>query len=122
MNSIGNVTGFKTDINEMLNKIREVSTKNKAFSVSKPESTQVSVGNKASFENAMNAVKGVFDHVNTIQNQTENVKNAFLLGDKNVSMADVIVSTQKSKLAFEGLVTVRNKILEAYKEIMSMPV
>ena len=54
--------------------------------------------------------------------QTEKLKNAYVAGDSSVSMAQVILSSQKSKLAFEGLVTVRNKILEAYKDIMNMPV
>jgi flagellar hook-basal body complex protein FliE len=122
MNSIGNVVNAKSDISEMLNKIREVSSKNKAFGMSSTQDLTSSGSEKLSFDSAMSSVKGVFDQVNSLQSQSESTKNSFLLGDKNVSISDVIVSSQKSKLAFEGLITVRNKILEAYKEIMSMPV
>jgi len=60
--------------------------------------------------------------VNQVQVQSESLKNAYISGDTTVSMSQVIVASQKSKLAFEGLMAVRNKILDAYKEIMNMPV
>jgi len=33
-----------------------------------------------------------------------------------------MIASQKSSIAFEATVQVRNKVVEAYKEIMSMPV
>ncbi len=66
--------------------------------------------------------KNALSSVNQAQIDSEKLKNSYVLGDSNVSMSQVIVASQKSKLAFEGLVSVRNKILEAYKEIMNMPV
>lgn len=120
--SINNVTTVRTDINEMLSKIREVSNKSKAFSdVSKIDRPTHEVSS-TSFQETLSSVKNVFTQVNDIQNTSEQLKNAYVSGDKNVSMSQVLVASQKSKLAFEGLVTVRNKILEAYKEIMNMPV
>jgi len=120
--SINNVTGVRSDITEILSKMREISTKTKAFSTNNISVTQNTAAPAKSFEDALSAVKDVFSHVSTLQSQTEEIKNSYIAGDKNVSMSQVLVAAQKSKLAFEGLVTVRNKILEAYKEIMNMPV
>ena len=50
------------------------------------------------------------------------LKNKYISGDANVSLSQVVVASEKSKLAFEGLIVVRNKCLESYKEIMNMPV
>jgi flagellar hook-basal body complex protein FliE len=44
------------------------------------------------------------------------------MGDPNVSLSEVMIASQKSSLAFSAMVEVRNKFLEAYKEVMSMPV
>ena len=113
---INNVPGVRADINEMLSKIREVSSRTSVFS----DSTVVAP--TKNFESILSATKDVVSNVNDLQSKTEKVKNAYVTGDTSISMADVILSSQKSKLAFEGLVAVRNKILDAYKEIMNMPV
>ena len=44
------------------------------------------------------------------------------MGDQNVSLSDVMIASNKSGLAFDATVQVRNKMVEAYKEVMSMPV
>lgn len=117
--TINHVQGVRSDISEMLAKIREMSNKTNVFT---EKSVVNSLNPPQSFENVMSLAKTAATNVSQIQNQSETLKNAYLAGDGNVSMSQVIVASQKSKLAFEGLIAVRNKILEAYKEIMSMPV
>lgn len=113
---INNVQGVRTDITDMIAKMREVSNKSKVFTENHAvESTK-------SFDSVLSVAKNAFAHVDKLQTQTETIKNAYVTGDSNVTMSQVVLASQKSKLAFEGLVTVRNKILEAYKEIMNMPV
>jgi flagellar hook-basal body complex protein FliE len=41
---------------------------------------------------------------------------------EDVPLTDVVLSMQKSSLAFEATLQVRNKILKAYEDIMNMPV
>lgn len=120
--SINNVTGVRADINDMLSKIREISHKSKVFSENTSIISKPGVASTTSFQDTFSAVKDVFNNVNQMQSESETIKNAFISGDKHVSLSQVVIASQKSKLAFEGLVTVRNKILEAYKEIMNMPV
>jgi flagellar hook-basal body complex protein FliE len=115
--AIGNVSGVRADITEMLQKIREVSNKSKVFS----QDSVAPTGTK-SFDNVLSLAKNAISNVNNTQIENEKIKTAYITGEKNVSLSQVIVSSQKSKLAFEGLITVRNKLLDAYKEIMNMPV
>lgn len=67
------------------------------------------------FKNALGAV-------NDLQQQTSKLRTAVELGDPSVSLAQAMIASQKSSLAFEATVQVRNRVVEAYKEIMSMPV
>lgn len=113
---IDQVGGVRSDISEMLAKIREVSNKSNLFS------GPSQVKGNAGFTEVMSIAKNAINQVNDVQTQTETIRNAYIAGDSNVSMSQVVVASQKSKLAFEGLMTVRNKILEAYKEIMNMPI
>ncbi|MEO3678943.1 flagellar hook-basal body complex protein FliE [Rheinheimera fenheensis] len=62
------------------------------------------------------------NHVNNLAQETGKLRTAVELGDPNVSLAQVMIASQKSSLAFEATVQVRNKLVEAYKDIMSMPV
>ena len=67
-------------------------------------------------------LKDAIGSVNEIQQEAGGMKKAFELGDTSVSLAQTMVTTQKAGLAFDATLQVRNKLLEAYKEIMSMPV
>jgi flagellar hook-basal body complex protein FliE len=62
------------------------------------------------------------DTVNTMQMESKDKTMAFEMGDKNLSLADVMVAKEKAGIAFEATIQVRNKVLEAYKQIMNMPV
>jgi flagellar hook-basal body complex protein FliE len=67
-------------------------------------------------------LKNAIDGVNAIGKNAGALKTAVDMGDRNVSMAEAMIASQKAGVAFEATVQVRNKLLEAYKEIMSMPV
>ena len=67
-------------------------------------------------------LKQAIDNVNGLQQNTTELRNSFEMGDKEVSLGDVMIASNKSSLAFDATVQVRNKIVEAYKEVMSMAV
>ncbi|KUM52416.1 flagellar hook-basal body complex protein FliE [Rheinheimera sp. EpRS3] len=69
-----------------------------------------------------NMLKNALSNVNALQQETGQMRTAVEMGDPNVSLAQVMIASQKSSLAFEATVQVRNKLVEAYKDIMSMPV
>ncbi len=62
------------------------------------------------------------DNVNGLQKESRTMQTRFDLGDPNLSLVDVMVAKEKSGIAFEATVQVRNKLLESYKTIMNMPV
>ncbi len=62
------------------------------------------------------------DNVNQAQQQAATLAAEFEAGATNVQLLDVMVSMQKSRIAFEALVQVRNRFLSAYQEIMNMQV
>ena len=61
------------------------------------------------------------DKVNDVQTQSTNLQEAFQRGE-DVPLTDVVLGMQKSSLAFEATLQVRNKVLKAYEEILNMPV
>jgi flagellar hook-basal body complex protein FliE len=48
-------------------------------------------------------------------------RNAYDAG-QDVPLTDVVISMQKSSLAFEATLQIRNKVMKAYEDIMNMPV
>jgi flagellar hook-basal body complex protein FliE len=67
-------------------------------------------------------LKQAIDNVNDLQQNTSELRNRFEMGDKDVSLGEVMIAANKSSLAFDATVQIRNKMVEAYKEVMSMPV
>lgn len=67
-------------------------------------------------------LKQSLDHVNETQQASRQMSQAFEMGDPNVNLAQVMVAMQKASVSFEAVNQVRNRLLSAYQEIMSMPV
>ena len=69
-----------------------------------------------------NILQDAVKSVNELQKDAGEKKTAFELGDRSVTLAETMIASQKAGIAFDATVQVRNKFVEAYKEIMSMPV
>ncbi|OYY90480.1 MAG: flagellar hook-basal body complex protein FliE [Sphingomonas sp. 28-66-16] len=63
----------------------------------------------------------VLGGVNDSQNRAGDVSAAYERGE-NVDIAKVMLARQEASVGFEATLQVRNKLLSAYKDIMSMPV
>ena len=74
--------------------------------------------NKPQFNDA---VRELFNQVNQAQMESSNLRAAYERG-VDIPLTDVVISMQKSSLAFEATLQVRNKVLKAYEDIMNMPV
>ena len=59
--------------------------------------------------------------VNELQQQAGELKTGFELGREGIDIADVMVASQKADLSFKAMVEVRNKLVDAYKDVMNMP-
>jgi flagellar hook-basal body complex protein FliE len=62
------------------------------------------------------------NQVNETQMHAGNLSTRYTQGDPNVDLPEVMVAMQKSSVSFQAMSQVRNKLLEAYKDVMNMPV
>ncbi len=62
------------------------------------------------------------DKVNHMQKTGGAMAKAFDAGDPSVSLPETMVAMQKSSIAFETMKQVRNKMVSAYQDVMSMPI
>jgi flagellar hook-basal body complex protein FliE len=60
------------------------------------------------------------DKVNSAQVSAAQQSQAFERGDPGIDLAQVMISGQKAELGFLAVNQVRNKLVDAYKEIMNM--
>jgi flagellar hook-basal body complex protein FliE len=73
----------------------------------------------ASFQNTMaQALKDV----SAAQQTSSALQRELQLGNPTVSLEQTMLAMQKSQVGFQAALTVRNRLLSAYTEIMSMQV
>lgn len=66
--------------------------------------------------------KSAIDTVNASQQNANTMRTAYEQGVPGVDLPDVMIAANKAQVSFEATTQVRNRLLEAYKEIMNMPV
>jgi len=67
------------------------------------------------------ALKSALNQVNDLQSSANDAATAFERGE-TTDIASVMLAKQQASIGFEATLQVRNKLLSAYKDIMSMPV
>ena len=67
-------------------------------------------------------LKSSLDGVAQAQSKSEAMQKAFVLGDNSVSLSDTMIAMQKASINFQTTVQVRNKVVQAYNDIMNMQV
>jgi len=60
--------------------------------------------------------------VNDLQQHSSQLKTRMELGDPNVDLTQVMLASQKASLGFNATLQVRNRLVQAYQDIMNMPV
>ena len=66
-------------------------------------------------------LKQGLDSVNQVQNKATTAAAQFERGVPGVDLPQVMLEMQKANVSFRALTEVRNKFVEAYREIMNMP-
>ncbi len=66
-------------------------------------------------------LKNAISVVNDNQIASDNMTNKLVNGD-NVELHDVMITAQKANITLNTALSVRNKVVEAYQEIMRMTV
>lgn len=91
----------------------EVQAKGKTLSIESTDSKT---------EKFSNVLMKQLDYVNDAQQKAEELQDKFTLGDASISLAQVKSAELKASIYTHGLVNVRNKMVDAYKEIMGMSI
>jgi len=75
---------------------------------------------KSSFADTVKAVEKYISKVDDLQQSSNTVIKELLTG-KNEDINSVVSAVAKADMSFKLLVSVRNKLIEAYKQTMKMP-
>ena len=67
-------------------------------------------------------LKDSVEHIAAMQNQATALAGAYETGDKSVDLTRVMLEVQKAGLAFRAMTEVRNKLVDAYQQVMNMSV
>ncbi len=102
---------------QLLSQIRTMSQALKAPAPPTPPVTAPTEG--MSFASAM---KSTLSSVSEAQKASSAMKIAHQQDPSSVSLAEVMVASEKAKLQFMAVTEVRNKMVTAYQDIMNMPV
>lgn len=102
------------EINQVLSQMRAMAAQSQG-QASEPEQVAGSGGFGDLLKNSINAV-------NEAQQTSGELKTAFDMGEPGVDLAQVMIASQKASVSFQAMVQVRNKLVEAYKDVMNMPV
>jgi flagellar hook-basal body complex protein FliE len=67
------------------------------------------------------ALSDAFKSANTLDKQSDDMATKFANGDPNIGIHEVMIASEKSTIALRYAVTLKNKALEAYKDLMNTP-
>lgn len=100
-------------INQVLAQMRAMQA------LANPQATPEAVKGQGNFSNLM---QDSIREVNAAMQESRAMTTRFEMGDPSVSLAEVMVNSQKAGLQFQAVAEIRNRVLSAYKEVMNMPV
>ena len=116
MNDIG--------INQVLSQIRAMQAQ------AATRTAPVSPGGSGTLTAPVNRANGGFadflsaslNRVSQTQAQASALQQRFELGDPKTDLSQVMLAGAKAQVQFKGLVEVRNRLVQAYQDVMNMPV
>lgn len=122
----------RVDINRLLVEMRSLKSQTQAFarppelapkdvmeSRVRPGVTVEKAGETQSFGSLM---EQAINKVSEVQKTSSSLRSAYVQGEPGVDITEVMVASQKAGVSFQAMVQVRNKLLEAYRDVMNMPV
>ncbi len=103
------------EVDRVLSQIRQLQS---ATRVGVPTAPPVAAPGANSFANVLQ--QGL-EKVSSQQAKSSQLASQFERGVPGIELPQVMLEAQKSSVSFRALVEVRNKFVEAYREIMNMP-
>lgn len=105
------------DVNSLLAQMRSLSTQ-----MDLPDAARTTGAKSTGGTGFGELLKQSIDEVAKAQNTASAQMKAFDSGDPNTDLSQVMISMQKAGLSFQAMTEVRNKLVDAYKQIMNMSV
>lgn len=122
----------RVDINRLLGDMRNLKAQSQVFQ----RPPELSVGDAApnralsglQVESSTKApsfgdlMTKAINNVNDVQQKSSSMAEAYEKGVAGVDITDVMIASQKASVSFQAMVQVRNKLVDAYKDVMNMPI
>lgn len=105
LDSIGSLLDISSDY------VKEAAESSKVLSNSSDES----------FDSVFQSALNLINETNELSNAAELEEIRFAMGDSE-NLHDLTIALQKAEVAIQYTVAVRDKVLDAYKEIMNMQI
>jgi len=86
------------------------------------QSKSTAVAPEVSGSSFSDLLGNAINKVNDVQQASGQLSTAFEIGKSGVDLTDVMIASQKASVSFQALSQVRNKLVQAYQDIMQMPV
>jgi flagellar hook-basal body complex protein FliE len=109
------------EIDRVLAQIRSISQTTRAGAAG-PAGAAGAAGAVGGIDNGFaKLLKQGIDSVNSAQSKATDLATKFERGVPGVELPQVMLEMQKANISFRALTEVRNKFVDAYREIMNMP-
>ena len=123
LNSIIGLSGLSGTNSSALSKLSEedISSIYSAYNDTLSSLSGVSDEKGGDFSSILNSVMSSIEETNTLQNQAEAAAIEFALGESD-NTHDLLIAQTKANTALQYTVAVRDKLIEAYQQIMQMQI
>lgn len=107
-----------TQFNQLMMELRSM----QMDAMSLKQTSSDAVGQTTDTPNFSDLLNQAINKVNQTQQTSTQMASAFEMGQGSVDLSEVMVASQKASVSFQALTQVRNKLVQAYQDIMQMPV
>lgn len=122
MSGIGGIGGRASGIQDIMALRQQIMERSQLLQqVKAPDATQAAQATGGPAGSFTDSLKGALDTVNATQQNASTMSAAYEKGEV-VDVAKVMLARQEAGVAFEATLQVRNKLLNAYQDIMRMGV
>ncbi len=122
----------RVDINRLMVEMRSLKSQTQAFNRPQGLAAQdvaalrpnagVQVGKTNETPGFGELLNQAVNKVNETQKASAALSKSYEQGDPNVGITDVMVASQRASVSFQAAMQVRNKLVDAYRDVMNMPV
>ncbi len=103
------------DVNQILMQMRSMAAAAQGGAAAQPAAAAQGADFASLLQSSVN-------QVNSTQSTAKTMSEAFAKGDPSVDLTEVMVAVQKASVSFQAMTQVRNKLVQAYQDVMNMPI